>query len=151
MDLGVLISVVLVLLASYEARSLRLAELNANGTDLLSLLEFKRGITNDPTGALNAWNTSVHFCRWNGVTCGGGGRVVALDLAGLTLAGRISPSIGNLTCLDSLTLSDNKFSGEVPDLGRLRRLEFLDLNDNLLTGVVPDSLANYLPEEFRGA
>ncbi|TVU15328.1 hypothetical protein EJB05_38844, partial [Eragrostis curvula] len=145
MELGVLISVVLVLLPLYEAGGLRLAELGGNDTDLLSLLDFKRGITNDPTGAMSAWNTSVHFCSWNGVTCGGDrghARVVALDLAGLTLAGRISPSIGNLTRLASLTLSTNKFSGELPHLGRLRRLEFLDLNDNLLTGAVPDSLTN---------
>jgi hypothetical protein len=66
MELGVLISVVLVLLAWCEAGSLRLAVLGANDTD--SLLEFKRGITNDPRGALSAWNTSVQFCRWNGVT-----------------------------------------------------------------------------------
>lgn len=125
----------LVLLASYEAGSIACAPLAASDTDLLSLLDFKRAITNDPTDALGSWNASVPFCRWNGVRCGRAfpQRVVALDLAEQVLAGRISPSLGNLTRLASIKLSTNRFSGEIPPLGHLRELDFHDLSYNLQT------------------
>ncbi|KAL6903665.1 hypothetical protein ACP4OV_004478 [Aristida adscensionis] len=146
MELTVLIPCALILFASYGAGGVSCATPPladaASAADALSLLDFKRAITNDPDGALGSWNTSAHFCSWRGVVCSRA-RVVALDLAGHTLAGRVSPSLGNLTRLASLRLSGNKLSGEIPPrLGLLRELQFIDLADNLLTGPIPDSLMN---------
>ncbi|KAL6651007.1 hypothetical protein ACP70R_009932 [Stipagrostis hirtigluma subsp. patula] len=145
MELTMIILCAFILLASYGAGGVSSATtLGASDADMLSLLEFKRAITNDPTGALSSWNASVHFCRWSGVRCSRARppRVVALDLAGRTLAGGVSPSLGNLTRLASLTLSTNKLAGPIPHLGGLRDLQLLDLSDNLLTGAIPESLTN---------
>ncbi|KAL5211617.1 hypothetical protein ABZP36_022464 [Zizania latifolia] len=56
--------------------------------DLHSLLDFKQGITSDPTRALSSWNTSTHYCRWRGVICTlkRPWRVLGLILTGRSIA-----------------------------------------------------------------
>ncbi|XP_078149922.1 receptor kinase-like protein Xa21 [Carex rostrata] len=116
-----------------------------NETDKLALLAFKSHMSNGPSGALSSWNDSFHYCQWQGVSCSNHhpDRVTALSLVSLSLSGRISPSLANLTFLKSLNLSDNKFTGNIPaELGHLSRLQFLDLNMNNLDGNIPSTLGN---------
>uniref|UniRef100_A0A0D3FM82 Receptor kinase-like protein Xa21 n=1 Tax=Oryza barthii TaxID=65489 RepID=A0A0D3FM82_9ORYZ len=131
------------LLLSYGVGSVRCATVPGNNTDVLSLLEFK-ATTNDPRGALSSWNTSIHYCGWSGVTCNpkNRGRVTTLNLANQGLSGQIAFSIGNLTVLHTLNLSNNQFVGQIPPLNNLQKLQFLDLSRNSLDGVIPDSLTN---------
>ncbi|XP_039144069.1 probable LRR receptor-like serine/threonine-protein kinase At3g47570 [Dioscorea cayenensis subsp. rotundata] len=113
--------------------------------DRLALLGFKKGVTSDPSGALDSWNDTVYFCNWTGVSCSHKhkGRVTAINLAMLGLGGLISPSIANLSFLNIIELSSNQFSGEVPpEFGRLHRLQYLNLSFNDLHGIIPESLAN---------
>ncbi|GJM85527.1 hypothetical protein PR202_ga01985 [Eleusine coracana subsp. coracana] len=114
-----------------------------NSKDFLSLLEFKRGIS-DPKGALGNWINSTHICRWNGVKCTTTPplRVMNVTLTGQSLAGTISPSLGNLTFLNHLDLSSNALVGTIPPLGHLKQLKNLFLNNNNLSGTIPDALAN---------
>ncbi|XP_044397028.1 receptor kinase-like protein Xa21 [Triticum aestivum] len=70
------------------------------------------------------------------------GRVTVLDLQDMSLAGQITPSLGNLTSLRKLTLDSNRLSGQLPPLNRLTRLEELSLGTNLLQGDIPDALTN---------
>ncbi|KAF7092176.1 hypothetical protein CFC21_094682 [Triticum aestivum] len=75
-----------------------------NSTDMISLLDFKRAITNDSRQALRSWHAGVPLCTWKGVVCSSPkhpGRVMELDLHSLSLSGTISPSLGNLTFLRS--------------------------------------------------
>ncbi|CAO2039649.1 unnamed protein product, partial [Urochloa humidicola] len=119
--------------------------IHGNGTDLKSLLEFKNGITNDPYGALSNWNTSTHFCRWNGVNCSSTRpyRVRELTFTGQNLAGVISSSIANLTFISYLDLSNNSFHGPIPLLNKLQNLKYLNLGSNLLHGfILDDALTN---------
>ncbi|KAJ0987979.1 hypothetical protein J5N97_006335 [Dioscorea zingiberensis] len=114
--------------------------------DHLALLAFKNGVSSDPSGALSSWNEGhVHFCNWTGVSCARKhpNRVTALKLSELGLGGFISPSIANLSFIQSIELSVNGFSGEVPpEFGRLHRLHYLNLSFNALHGMVPVNLAN---------
>ncbi|KAJ6821938.1 receptor kinase-like protein Xa21 [Iris pallida] len=119
-------------------------KLHDNATDRASLLAFKSAISDDPHGSLAQWNTTVRFCLWRGVACGGGlpERVVALRLPSLGLAGTISPALANLTFLRTLNLSSNRLRGHIPrDLARLSRLQDLDLARNSLDGTVPSELS----------
>ncbi|XP_050257105.1 probable LRR receptor-like serine/threonine-protein kinase At3g47570 [Quercus robur] len=116
-----------------------------NETDRLALLEFKAKITQDPLGISSSWNNSIHFCQWQGVTCGHKHqRVIALDLQSLKLVGSISPHVGNLSFLRNLTLQNNSFHNEIPpEIGRLHKLQFLKLQNNSLSGKIPSNLSSF--------
>ncbi|KAJ0909087.1 putative RNA-directed DNA polymerase [Helianthus annuus] len=81
-----------------------------NETDHHALLKIKSMITRDPYGALTSWNTSLHFCDWYGVKCGG--RVAFLALWSLGLEGSLSPHVGNLSFLR------NWWGTPAPDSGK---------------------------------
>lgn len=131
------------LLLSYGVGSIQCATVLANNTDMSALLDF-RAIANDPTGALGSWNSSIHYCKWRGVTCGSKHpeRVTALNLTGYGLSGPIAASVGNISFLHTLDLSSNQFSGQIPSLSNLQKMQFLNLSFNSLEGHIPDSLTN---------
>ncbi|XVE93207.1 hypothetical protein REPUB_Repub01dG0170600 [Reevesia pubescens] len=63
-----------------------------------------------------------------------------LDLRSCNVTGVIPLSIGNLTNLTSLYLSDNRLTRQIPStLGQLLSLLVLDLSKNFLTGSIPSS------------
>ncbi|KAL3616827.1 LRR receptor-like serine/threonine-protein kinase ghr1 [Castilleja foliolosa] len=112
--------------------------------DILSLLEFKKGIKHDPTGfVLNSWNDeSIDFngcpSSWNGIMCNGANvAAVVLDNLGLTADADLSV-FSNLTMLVKLSISNNSISGSFPrDLGDFKSLEYLDISDNLFSSSLP--------------
>ncbi|KAL5719818.1 hypothetical protein ACHQM5_012555 [Ranunculus cassubicifolius] len=114
-----------------------------NETDKLSLLAFKSQITHDPLEVLSSWNDSSHFCEWGGVTCSHRHqRVTVLRLWGKSLVGPISPHIGNLSFLRTLSLPANNFYGEIPqEIGKLSRLELLELSNNSFVGKIPSNIS----------
>ncbi|KAL0432299.1 UNVERIFIED_CONTAM: putative LRR receptor-like serine/threonine-protein kinase [Sesamum latifolium] len=114
-----------------------------NETDYEALLAFKAA-TNDPLHSLESWNSSIHFCRWKGVTCSSRHeRVIGLNLVNQNLTGFISPHIGNLSFLRFLSLDNNSYSGNLPpELGWLKRLQSLSVSYNLIGGQIPASLSN---------
>ncbi|XP_058111620.1 LRR receptor-like serine/threonine-protein kinase EFR [Magnolia sinica] len=124
----------------------------SNETDHLALLHFKVLITDGPLHSLSSWNHTLHFCRWQGVTCGGRRhpqRVIALILTENNLVGPISPFIGNLTFLKRIDLANNSFRGPIPEqMGQLFCLWFLALDNNTLTGEIPTNLTHSSKLEF---
>ncbi|KAI7737382.1 hypothetical protein M8C21_024796, partial [Ambrosia artemisiifolia] len=97
----------------------------------------------DPNGALTSWNSSLHFCDWDGVTCGKRHRrVTSLRLRSIGLAGSLSPHVGNLSFLRRLSLPNNTFKGAIPhEIGHLSRLRILALEINKFDGVIPANLS----------
>ncbi|KAM7466651.1 hypothetical protein LguiB_014213 [Lonicera macranthoides] len=113
-----------------------------NETDRLALMAFKSNL-HDPQGVLYSWNHSVHFCNWQGVTCGRlHRRVTYLNLHSSGLSGSLSPYIGNLSFLKDLALENNSFKGEIPiEIGHLFRLRSLWLVNNSIEGKIPANLS----------
>ncbi|KAK1428274.1 hypothetical protein QVD17_17104 [Tagetes erecta] len=117
--------------------------------DILALLEFKKGIKDDPSGfVLSSWNEeSIDFngcpSSWNGVMCNGG-NVAGVVLDHLSLSAVVDLDVfANLTKLVKLSLSNNSISGTFPTkLGQM--LEFLDLSDNLFNSTLPTDLLKLL-------
>ncbi|XP_061372703.1 probable LRR receptor-like serine/threonine-protein kinase At2g16250 [Gastrolobium bilobum] len=68
--------------------------------------------------------------------------LLVLDLRSCSIIDAIPSTLGNLTNLTSLYLSDNHLTGTVPhSLGQLFALSVLDLSRNSLTGFLPASFA----------
>ncbi|MBA0669774.1 hypothetical protein Goklo_007407 [Gossypium klotzschianum] len=66
-----------------------------------------------------------------------------LDLRSCNVTGVLPSSMGNLTNLTSLYLSDNRLTGQIPStLGQLLSLLVLDLSKNSLTGSIPPSFGS---------
>ncbi|PRQ34623.1 putative non-specific serine/threonine protein kinase [Rosa chinensis] len=81
------------------------------------------------------WSSS-DCCHWEGITCDEDGRVTSLLLPSKGIQGGISPSLGNLTHLSHLNLSQNQLSGPLGTglFSSLSHLEVLDLSYNQLSG-----------------
>ncbi|XP_057723513.1 LRR receptor-like serine/threonine-protein kinase EFR [Arachis stenosperma] len=113
-------------------------------TDKLALLTLKDKLTNGDSNVLPSWNESLHFCEWQGVTCGRRHkRVSALHLQNQDLGGTLAPSLGNLTFLKKLNLTDLNLYGQIPrQVGRLKKLQILSFQQNHLHGEIPMELIN---------
>ncbi|KAK2976300.1 hypothetical protein RJ640_002728 [Escallonia rubra] len=144
------------------------ALVNTNETDRQALLAVKDLISGDPLAVLSSWNQSVHFCHWQGVTCGvRHQRVTGLDLSSQELVGSLSPQIGNLTFLRAIRLDNiprpyskrnwSTLSSEIsfpvqqflpsgnlpPDIGlTLPNLQLVGLGSDNFSGPVPPSIVN---------
>lgn len=115
-----------------------------------------------------SWKSSDDPCGepWEGITCDGNHRVTQLilpsaelegnlpdDIGNLTelthldlsfnpdLSGNISPRLGDLSKLYTLTLQSCGFSGIIPsEIGNAGQLSYISLSGNNLTGEIPSSI-----------
>ncbi|KAJ6707581.1 SOMATIC EMBRYOGENESIS RECEPTOR KINASE 1 [Salix viminalis] len=96
----------------------------------------------DPHGVLDNWDgDAVDPCSWTMVTCSPESLVVGLGIPSQNLSGTLSPTIGNLTNLQTVLLQSNNITGPIPaEIARLSKLHTLDLSDNFFTGKIPSSL-----------
>ncbi|KAL7254716.1 hypothetical protein ACSBR1_008961 [Camellia fascicularis] len=120
--------------------------------DRTSLLSFKSYLQ-DPNQFLSSWELvglgggGSKCTNWTGITSSnqigtGTGRVISLNLTLMNLSGPVHPSLCNLSLLETLILSHNRFNGSIPPcLGKLLNLRTLDLDHNMFSGVVPRTLA----------
>uniref|UniRef100_A0A0D9VE53 non-specific serine/threonine protein kinase n=1 Tax=Leersia perrieri TaxID=77586 RepID=A0A0D9VE53_9ORYZ len=105
----------------------------------------------DEKRVMGGWDiNSVDPCTWSMVACSPDGFVVSLQMANNGLAGTLSPSIGNLSHLQTMLLQNNRISGDIPsEIGKLTNLKALDLSGNQFVNEIPSSLGqltelNYL-------
>ncbi|XP_051195037.1 tyrosine-sulfated glycopeptide receptor 1 [Lolium perenne] len=128
-----------------------------------SLLQFLVGLSQNG-GLAVSWQHGTDCCQWEGISCSRDKIVTDVLLASRGLQGHITPSLGNLTGLLRLNLSNNLLSGGLPqelmasgsiiiidvsfnqlegDLQELssstpaRPLQVLNISSNLLTGTFP--------------
>ncbi|CAL0325122.1 unnamed protein product [Lupinus luteus] len=127
-----------------------------------------RSSLNASANQLTDWNQNqVNPCTWSRVYCDQNYNVLQVSLAFMGFTGTLTPrigvlkylktlslqgngitggipkEIGNLTNLNRLDLENNRLTGEIPSsLGNLKRLQFLTLSQNNLTGTIPESLAS---------
>lgn len=111
--------------------------------EVVALVAIKSAL-HDPYNVLENWDiNSVDPCSWRMVTCTADGYVYVLGLPSQSLSGTLSPSIENLTNLQSVLLQNNAISGPIPaSIGKLGKLQTLDLSNNTFTGEIPASLGD---------
>ncbi|KAJ6769315.1 PROTEIN NSP-INTERACTING KINASE 3 [Salix koriyanagi] len=134
--------VVFLVLALIEISSASLSPTGIN-FEVVALVAIKTALR-DPYNVLENWDiNSVDPCSWRMVTCSPDGYVSALGLPSQNLSGSLSPSIGNLTNLQSVLLQNNAISGPIPAaIGKLEKLQTLDLSNNTFSGEMPTSLGD---------
>ncbi|KAL6633616.1 hypothetical protein ACP70R_026287 [Stipagrostis hirtigluma subsp. patula] len=98
----------------------------------------------DPRGVLKNWDQdSVDPCSWTMVTCSPENLVTGLEAPSQNLSGLLSPSIGNLTNLETVLLQNNNINGLIPaEIGKLTKLKTLDLSSNHFSGEIPSSVGH---------
>ena len=107
-------------------------------TDSLALVDLYNS-TNGANWTNNANWLTGNVSTWYGVTFSGG-RVTQLNFSN-NLVGTIPSSIGNLTALQYLYLTNNKLSGEIPSsIGNLTSLIGFNVNGNQLSGAIPSTI-----------
>ncbi|KAL1533743.1 non-specific serine/threonine protein kinase [Salvia divinorum] len=117
-------------------------------TDKHALISFRNSITSDPNAILSTnWSQNTSVCNWIGVSCSlKHGRVSSLNLSRYSLAGTVTPHLGNLTFLRYLDISFNNFTGILPfEFAKLRRLKVMNVGVNSFTGEIPAWLGS-LPQ-----
>ncbi|OIT01973.1 PREDICTED: probable inactive receptor kinase At5g10020 [Nicotiana attenuata] len=121
---------------------------SASEDEVRSLLEFKKGIKDDPLGKIfNTWSqtglgSDPSTCpkSFHGVVCDtNSNSVISIALDGLGLVGDLKFStLNGLKQLKNLSLSGNSFTGRVvPALGSMFTLQHLDLSGNQFYGPIP--------------
>ncbi|KAJ6737127.1 hypothetical protein OIU85_019216 [Salix viminalis] len=122
-----------------------------SGSDLRSLLEFKKGIRHDPLDRIiSKWDPSAlpdsNSCphSWPGISCDpNSDSVISITLDRFSLSGDLKFStLLSLNSLQTISLSGNQFTGRlVPALGSMSSLQYLDLSNNKFSGPIPGRIA----------
>ncbi|KAJ1436920.1 Tyrosine-protein kinase, catalytic domain [Sesbania bispinosa] len=92
-----------------------------------------------------AYNFSSSVCSWQGVTCDAKKEhVVGLVVSGMGLSGPIpDTTIGKLSKIQSLDLSNNKITDLPSDFWSLSFLKSLNLSSNQISGSLTNNIGNF--------
>lgn len=124
----------------------------ATAADMEALMEFGRGIRQDPSRRQVApWNPTSSSdsdgcpVDWHGVQCSSG-KILSIAFDGIGLVGNASLSVlARMSMLQNLSLSNNKLEGVLPRaLGSMTSLQHLDLSNNRFVGSIPAELTKLI-------
>ena len=113
--------------------------LNYDGVTLLSL---QKHWTFVPSSINSSWSPFDSTpCSWVGIQCNKAYNVVILNLTSYPISGQLGPEIGHLSHLQTLVLTLDGLSGEIPpQLCNCTKLEYMDLSENSFVRKIPHSL-----------
>ncbi|KAE8710894.1 hypothetical protein F3Y22_tig00110318pilonHSYRG00009 [Hibiscus syriacus] len=111
--------------------------------EIENLLMFKNTLSNP--SALYSWNASAPPCtgeasNWVGILCNEQGKVKGLQLDSMGLSGVVNvESLHELQDLRLPNLMKNNFEGRIPEIKKMNRLQTLFLSNNHFSGEIPDN------------
>lgn len=110
-------------------------------TDGFYISEFLKKVSLKPS---HVYNFSAPVCTWKGVFCDKNGNVIEFVASNVGLTGAIPDNtVGKLSKLQSLDLSNNKITGFPTDFWSLGLLKKLNLSSNQISGPLGDSISNF--------
>ncbi|MQL80147.1 hypothetical protein Taro_012592 [Colocasia esculenta] len=118
------------------------ADMPTGLNDGMNLVRFKQALGSP--AVLSSWMQGVNPCGdtrapWTGVICAGG-IVTGLRLGGMGLSGTINETavepLANIQGLRTISLANNKFSGDIPPFGVLVALKSVFLSNNHFSGAI---------------
>ncbi|KAK2381739.1 Leucine-rich receptor protein kinase family protein [Trifolium repens] len=115
-------------------------------TDLDALLKLKKTMKGEKTkeDVLKDWKFSTSIsahCSFSGVTCDEEQRVIALNITQVPLFGFLSKEIGVLDKLESLIVTMDNLTGELPvEISNLTSLKILNISHNTFSGNFPGNM-----------
>ncbi|KAK1301634.1 putative LRR receptor-like serine/threonine-protein kinase [Acorus calamus] len=114
------------------------------GDEAVAALMSVKSKLRDVVGVMDGWDiNSVDPCTWRMVGCSPEGSVISLEMARNSLSGTLSPSVGNLSHLQTMLLQNNVITGPIPvEIAKLSELQTLDLSGNQFVGEIPSSLGS---------
>ncbi|XP_052188968.1 probable LRR receptor-like serine/threonine-protein kinase At5g10290 isoform X2 [Diospyros lotus] len=114
-----------------------------------ALLAMKNDLNASADQFANWYPNQVNPCTWDKITCDSGNNVISVSLSSMGFSGTLSPKVGVLKTLQTLSLQGNRITGKIPkEFGNLTSLTILDLENNSLTGEIPPSLGNLKNLQF---
>ncbi|KAI7740946.1 hypothetical protein M8C21_003704 [Ambrosia artemisiifolia] len=98
------------------------------------------GAVGYPMALAESWTGNDACKGWSFVTCDSSGKnVTTLNFGMRKFSGTISPALGKLTSLRSVSLNDNNLTGSIPkELVSLASLQLFDVSNNNLSGPIPE-------------
>ncbi|KAK2646740.1 hypothetical protein Ddye_021935 [Dipteronia dyeriana] len=114
-------------------------------TDGYFVSEFFKKMSLASSSSSQASNFSTPLCSWQGVFCDAQKEhVIGFSASGLGFSGSVpDTTIGKLSKLQSLDLSNNKFTALPSDLWSLGSLKTLNLSFNKISGSLPSNIGNF--------
>ncbi|OVA14645.1 Leucine-rich repeat-containing N-terminal [Macleaya cordata] len=129
--------------------SLAQAAVHCNPKDYRALLKIKKSLNNP--SHLSSWIPNTDCCNWQHVDCQypQTNRISKLAIFSGEISGQISPSISDLTHLETLILQNiTNLTGSIPpSMANLHHLEMLWISHTSLSGPIPNFL-NQLPDLY---
>ncbi|KAM2061341.1 hypothetical protein ACFX1T_046415 [Malus domestica] len=122
----------------YKVKEFLISDTNQEDVEAITNIKSTYNIEKNWQG--DPCNPQVY--SWDGLNCSYHGndppRIISLNLSSSGLEGEISPSLSNLTMIQTLDLSNNNLRGSIPEiLSQLPTLNVLNLENNNLTGSIP--------------
>lgn len=133
-NVGYLFLVILSLGFSLFSHNNAVCKASSDDDDMSVMIALKNNL--NPTEALG-WS-GPDPCKWNHVVCSEDKRVTRIQIGHQNLEGTLPPNLSSLSQLERLELQWNRISGALPSLGGLSSLQVLMLSNNQFTSIPSD-------------
>nr|XP_043630637.1 probable LRR receptor-like serine/threonine-protein kinase At2g24230 [Erigeron canadensis] len=136
---------IVVLTLLFRSNFGQLQEQPKPNTDEFFIYNFLQKMGSNSSSLSHVYNLSSHVCSWQVVFCDANQEnVIGLIASNLGLLGSIPDNtIGKLTKLQSLDLSNNQITNLPSDFWSLNSLKSLNLSNNVISMNVPSNIGNF--------